>query len=185
MKSSLTKSLLAVAMIATTVAPLAYVYAHCEVPCGVYDDDRRFTDMREDQTTIAKSITSIGELAGTHDATGHNQLARWVSTKEDHATRTQHTIAQYFMTQRIKADDPKYVDKLTKAHAVMVAAMKCKQAADPATAEALTKAINEFEVAYHGHSHAEGHGDHHGDEHAVEHGDHHDDGHGHDEHGDH
>ncbi|MEQ8837418.1 MAG: superoxide dismutase [Ni] [Lacipirellulaceae bacterium] len=164
MKTKLTRTLLAAGMIAVTAAPLAYVYAHCEVPCGVYDDDRRFTDMREDQTTIAKCIANIGELAGTHDANGHNQLARWVATKEDHATRTQHTIAQYFMTQRIKADDPKYVDKLTKAHAVMVAAMKCKQAADPATAEALSKAINAFEVAYHGHSHADGHGhDDHGD----------------------
>ena len=52
------------------------------------------------------------------------------------------------MTQRIKADSDGYTEKLTKAHAVMVAAMKCKQAADPATAEALHKAIHAFEKAY-------------------------------------
>ncbi|QDS96768.1 superoxide dismutase [Ni] [Adhaeretor mobilis] len=153
------RRLLAFAMIALAAGPLAYVYAHCEVPCGIYDDDGRFTDMREDQTTIAKAITNIVDMAGTHDATGHNQLARWVTTKEDHATRTQHTIAQYFMTQRIKADDPKYVEKLTAAHGVMVAAMKCKQAADPATAEELSKAIAKFETAYSGHAHG-AHGDH-------------------------
>ena len=67
-----------------------------------------------------------------------------------HPTDIQHTVAQYFMTQRIKAADAKYVEKLTAAHAVMVAAMKCKQAADPATAVALDKAIHDFQHAYGG-----------------------------------
>lgn len=127
---------------------MSYLAAHCEVPCGIYDDPARFTAMYEDQSTIAKAIDNIVESAGTHDATGHNQLARWVSTKESHATNIQHTIAQYFMTQRIKSDDPKYVEKLTSAHAVMVAAMKCKQAAEPETAKALHDAIHTFQHAY-------------------------------------
>lgn len=147
------KRLLLVAfLVSSALLPMAYLAAHCEVPCGIYDDDARVKSMMEDQTTIAKAITSIGELSATHDPTGHNQLARWVATKEDHATRIQHTIAQYFMTQRIKSDDDHYVDKLTAAHAVMVEAMKCKQAADPATAEALKSAISKFSEAY-GHSH--------------------------------
>ncbi|MEZ6076164.1 MAG: superoxide dismutase [Ni] [Pirellulaceae bacterium] len=41
-----------------------------------------------------------------------NQLVRWVNTKEDHASKIQHTIAQYFMTQRIKADGENYAKKL-------------------------------------------------------------------------
>ena len=77
-------------------------------------------------------------------------MARWVATKESHATHIQHVIAQYFMTQRIKPDDPAYVARLTAAHSVMVAAMKCKQAADPATAEALKSAISSFQKAYGG-----------------------------------
>jgi len=75
-------------------------------------------------------------------------LARWVTTKEAHATKTQHVIAQYFMTQKIKADDDHYTDKLTAAHGVLVAAMQCKQSADPAMAEALKAAIEKFEAAY-------------------------------------
>jgi len=143
------------------IAPMAYVMAHCEVPCGVYDDDARFQQMLEDQTTIAKAITNIGELSASQDATDRNQLARWVATKETHATKTQHIIAQYFMTQRIKPDGEKYVEKLTAAHAVMIAAMKCKQSADPATAVALESSIRAFQKAYEGrtHSHDE-HGTH-------------------------
>lgn len=126
------------------------VAAHCQVPCGIYGDQRRFEEMLEDTETITKSIAQIGELAGTHDATGHNQLARWVSTKEDHASNIQQIIAQYFLAQRIKADADNYVDQLKAAHAVMVAAMKCKQAADPATADALKSAILDLYRAYEG-----------------------------------
>ena len=142
--------LVAAIFVALVAVPVAYVFAHCEVPCGIYGDTRRFEDMLEDQATIAKAIGEIRSLSGASDAKARNQLARWVSTKESHATNTQHVIAQYFMTQRIKADQKDYVKKLTAAHAVMVAAMKCKQDADPATAKALRGAILDFYRAYTG-----------------------------------
>jgi len=140
--------LMMIVMVVSAAVPLGYLAAHCEVPCGIYDDPARFTHMMEDQATIAKAIDSIIDLSHNPDPDNINQMARWVSTKESHATNVQHTIAQYFMTQRIKADDPKYVEKLTAAHAVMVAAMKCKQAAEPATAKALSTAIHDFQHAY-------------------------------------
>ena len=54
------------------------------------------------------------------------------------------------MAQRIKADNKDYVKQLTAAHAVMVAAMKCKQSADPATAKVLEKKIFDLYRAYEG-----------------------------------
>lgn len=142
--------LTAAVMLVAALVPMTYLAAHCEVPCGIYDDDARFHEMLEDQATIAKAIASMHELASDPDVNGINQLARWVSTKEAHATNTQHIIAQYFMTQKIKADGEGYVGKLTAAHSVMVAAMKCKQSAEPATSEALKKAIMDFQKAYGG-----------------------------------
>ena len=124
--------------------------AHCEVPCGIYDDHARIRQMLEDTSTIEKAVAQIAALAGQHDAQAFNQAARWVATKEDHATSIQHTIAQYFMTQRIKADDEKYVPKLTAAHAVLVQAMKCKQVANVEQADALRAAILAFYEAYEG-----------------------------------
>lgn len=149
------KKLIASVVLAVVAAtPVARLGAHCEVPCGIYDDDRQFAEMHEDYTTIAKAITGIEDLTGSLEGGPQpltiNQVSRWVATKEAHANNTQQIIAQYFMTQRIKADDPKYVDKLTKAHAVLVAAMKCKQTADPASAEALHSAIDAFQAAYTG-----------------------------------
>ena len=110
--------------------------------------------MLEDTATIAKSIKSLEAFADGLEtgpsATDINQSVRWVTTKEAHATNTQHIIAQYFMTQRIKPGSDGYTKKLTAAHAVMVAAMKTKQSADPKTAETLKKAILDFYRAYEG-----------------------------------
>ena len=114
--------------------------------------------MLEDVATIQKAMAQIAELnQKKDDALAANQLARWVATKESHATHIQQVIAQYFMSQRLKPADPAdadawnaYVSKLTKAHVVMRAAMKCKQSVDPAHAEAARKAILEFHKAYEG-----------------------------------
>lgn len=128
-----------------------FAAAHCEVPCGIYADQMRFQMMLEDAATIAKAIKSVDEMVEDDiDANTVNQMVRWVTTKDEHATKTQHVIAQYFMTQRIKPGTEGYEKKLAAAHAVMVAAMKCKQAADPATAETLKKAIYDFYRAYEG-----------------------------------
>jgi nickel superoxide dismutase len=130
--------------------------AHCEVPCGIFDDPARFASLLEDQATIAKATDQIKELAPkATDPQSLNQAVRWIQVKEEHATSAMETIAQYFMAQRIKApaeanaeQQAKYVDQLTKAHAVQVAAMKCKQTVDPAQAAALKAAIDAFRKSY-------------------------------------
>lgn len=150
MKRLLVAGLVLSVVFLSRIQPVA---AHCEVPCGIYADQHRFEAMLEDQTTIAKAMANICELAGKTDALSVNQCARWVATKETHATNTQHIIAQYFMTQRLKpgtdeASQKAYIKKLTAAHAVMVAAMKCKQNVEDDVAATLKKAIMEFHAAY-------------------------------------
>lgn len=142
------RSLLAVALLCTTAS---FAMAHCQVPCGIYGDQLRFQQMLEDEHTISKAQLQLAELtSGDTDAQSVNQMARWVMTKEDHATKIQNTIAAYFLAQRIKPDNPKYTEQLVAAHKVIIAAMKCKQSADPATAEALEKAIFALYKAYEG-----------------------------------
>lgn len=137
---------------ATATAPTA-APPHCEVPCGIYADQHRFEEMLEDQATIAKAIAQITELAGKKDAQSVNQTVRWVTTKESHATNTQHIVAQYFLTQRIKADKPRYDEQLKAAHGVMVAAMKCKQGVDAAAATKLRESVLALHKAYTGKEH--------------------------------
>ena len=82
----------------------------------------------------------------------YNQLVRWISNKEEHATKIQHTISQYFMTQRIRPDAEKYPDKLSVLHKMLQVAMKCKQSIDPANVQSLRSLLKEFEILYFGHS---------------------------------
>lgn len=124
--------------------------AHCQVPCGIYDDAARIERLREDATTISKAIKNINELAGKHSGTALNQAVRWVTTKEDHASHIIDVVSEYFLTQKVKPvaagaeGYEAYLKTLADHHAVMLAAMKTKQAADPATVEALNKAIDKL-----------------------------------------
>ena len=113
----MTRVALLLTLLGTVMVPVARLSAHCEVPCGIFSDQRRFEEMLEDQETIAKANAQLADLVGQMQdgptTLTVNQACRWIDTKEDHATRIQHTIAQYFMSQRIKSDDPAYTQKLT------------------------------------------------------------------------
>ena len=106
--------------------------AHCQVPCGIYNDAARIIKIQEDFSTIQKAMTKIKELSQQQDATSMNQLTRWIITKEDHASKIQKVVSEYFLTQRIKAKTEgskfdTYVKQTTTLHQILVSAMKCKQ----------------------------------------------------------
>ena len=126
--------------------------AHCEIPCGIYDDQLRADLIAEHLTTIEKSIKKIVELSKQNPA-NYNQLIRWVSNKERHANEIQHIVSQYFMTQRIKPGAKKYSEKVALLHKMLVYAMKCKQTTDVSNVNTLRSLLKEFEVLYFGHSH--------------------------------
>jgi nickel superoxide dismutase len=124
--------------------------AHCEIPCGIYDDPLRINLVAEHANTIEKSMKQIAELQKA-DQTNHNQLIRWVSNKEAHATEVQHIVSQYFMTQRIKPDQEKYSEKLAVLHKMLIAAMQCKQTADLSHVGTLRSLLKAFETLYFDH----------------------------------
>ena len=115
--------------------------AHCQIPCGIYDDHARVASMLEDVATIHKSVDLIAELAGKSDAQSQNQLVRWVMNKEQHAQNIIDSISDYFLTQRVKASQEDYAERLQKHHAVIVAAMRAKQNADPGIVDELKAAV--------------------------------------------
>ena len=145
--------LLTWAVLSASTVLLQPVHAHCQIPCGIYDDHARVLGMLEDSATIAKSVKLIGELAGKDDAQSRNQLIRWVTNKETHAQKIISTISDYFLTQRVKPTQKDYVDRLKSHHAVIVAAMKAKQNADDKHAKILEKRIKALIPYYPEHKH--------------------------------
>ena len=134
--------------------------AHCQIPCGIYDDARQFKELKEHVTTIEKSMREINELSAL-DKPDIHKITRWTINKEEHAQKIQDIISSYFLTQRVKlpkedTNQQNYVDHVTKLHAILVAAMKTKQKLDLSTIDVLNKAITDYENHYfkkHGHKH--------------------------------
>ena len=123
------------------------VVAHCEIPCGIYDDQMRISMISEHITTIEKSMNLIMEIqkAKDHHAT---QLVRWVMNKENHANELQEIVSQYFMTQRIKFDAKDYDRKIGLLHQMLVYAMKCKQTTELENIKKLRETLQGFEALY-------------------------------------
>jgi nickel superoxide dismutase len=130
------------------------VYSHCQIPCGIYDDQARFSMIAEDITTIEKSMKQITELS-KQDKPDMNQIVRWVNNKEEHADRLSQIVTYYFMAQRIKPVDKaeaqnyqEYIKKLTLLHEILVYSMKAKQTTDLSNVEKLRTLSAEFQAAY-------------------------------------
>ena len=136
--------LLAVSVIFFTTS---YVAAHCEIPCGIYDDEMRINMIAEHITTIEKSMKEIMNL-GAQNPINYNQLIRWVSNKEDHANEIQEIVSQYFMTQRIKPDTKNYTQKLALLHKMLIYSMNCKQTTDLSHITMLRSLLKEFQMLY-------------------------------------
>jgi nickel superoxide dismutase len=144
-------------VLAATLGTPVPASAHCQIPCGIYNDELRVQLMEEDITTIEKSMTQIVAL-GAATPIDYNQLVRWVMNKEEHAQKLQDIVTAYFMAQRIKpAADPTdtaamkdYVNKLTLLHAIQIHAMKAKQSTDLAEIATLRDLVAQFRKAYFG-----------------------------------
>lgn len=130
--------------------------SHCEIPCGIYDDEMRVKMIEEDITTVEKSMNKIEELSKAPDP-NWNQIVRWIMNKEEHSDRIAHVVTQYFMTQRLKPVGEKdakayarYVEELKLLHEMLVYSMKAKQTTDTENVEKLRSLLADFRSSYFG-----------------------------------
>lgn len=128
--------------------------AHCQIPCGIYNDNMRIMMMDEHITTIEKSMRLVVELS-VDPSNNMNQIVRWVNNKEQHADEFTEIVTYYFLAQRIKApestrgsDYETYQAQLETLHQMMVAAMKAKQTTDQQHIEQLRTLLKEFVNLY-------------------------------------
>ncbi len=150
------RTILLLTVIILTSLSAKSLMAHCEVPCGIYNDELRIELMKEHIQTIEKAMHQIEEIQSSENI-NYNQLVRWINTKEHHATLIQEMAEQYFLAQRVKFADPsdqekyqKYIAQLTTMHQLIVYAMKAKQSTDHEVIDNLNKSLTGFEEAYFG-----------------------------------
>jgi len=130
------------------------LFAHCEIPCGIYADKMRIDMIKEHITTIEKSMNQITELEKDNPV-NYNQLVRWINNKDDHANKIQDIVSQYFMTQRIKIVEEsdkvsieKYQKELSLLHNMLIYAMKTKQTTNLMHCEKLLELVEDFYNIY-------------------------------------
>ena len=153
MKRFAIASIVVLALIATAVP----ASAHCQIPCGIYDDELRVQLIEEHIGTVEKSMKKIVELSAEDDE-DYNQIVRWVNNKEAHAQKIQDIVTAYFMAQRIKPPkdhgDEKvvneYTHKLALLHAIQIHAMKAKQSTNLDEIETLRELTGKIRGAYFG-----------------------------------
>lgn len=130
------------------------LWSHCQVPCGIYDDEARIKMIAEHITTIEKAMNQVNELA-KESKPNYNQIVRWVMNKEKHAEELSEIVTYYFMAQRIKPVDStdekaynEYRGQLELLHNLLVYTMKAKQSVDLSVIAKLRSLLEEFSKSY-------------------------------------
>jgi len=122
-------------------------FGHCQIPCGIYGDDTRFTLLHEHVATLAKSVAEINKESAA-EKPNYNQLVRWVMNKEKHADEIKTIVLEYFLAQRVKPNQNGYEDMLKALHGIIVNAMKVKQTTDTDVVHELEHQVEAFQKLY-------------------------------------
>jgi nickel superoxide dismutase len=121
--------------------PNVTVYAHCDVPCGIYDPHQAELAAR----TVARMVELIGQLPKESRTEADMQkFIRCVTVKEQHAEIVKHEIAviwgDYFKPEHLE----RYPDLHAKVWNILKLASRNKQTVDAQAAADLEAAVKEF-----------------------------------------
>jgi nickel superoxide dismutase len=121
-----------------------HVYAHCDVPCGIYDP----ATAQIAALTVVRMMDLMAGLQSGDDkgkSEYHNSMSRYISVKEEHAEKAKHEI-RVIWGDYFKKDKHPNVDELV--HKIMQLGSKCRQTADRESGLAFVEAINEFSAIF-------------------------------------
>jgi nickel superoxide dismutase len=130
-----------------TVFPPRAVYAHCDIPCGIYDPH----EAQIAALTVLRMDQLIGELAApamdakAEDRSAYaSKVARYTAVKEAHSERVKSEIrviwGDYFTPDHAK-QFPQVHDLTWR---ILKAASKARQGTNLADAQELLKLVQEF-----------------------------------------
>ena len=125
-----------------------FLFAHCQIPCGIYSDAMQIIQIEEDLSTIEKAMEMINSLSEKSDPQTLNQIGRWITAKEQHAQNIQDLTSEYFLTQRIKTNSENYAEKVVLLHKLLISAMKCKQSVEKNNVVTSNSILNSFIKLY-------------------------------------
>ena len=128
-------------MFGRLLEPSVVAYAHCDIPCGIYDP----TPAKIAADTVAKMVEKIGALPKDGmDANARGNFVRMIAVKEEHAQICKKELeilwSDYFK--------PEHLEKYPKLHDTFWKAAKLcsknKQSVDAQAATDLQAAVKEI-----------------------------------------
>lgn len=123
------------------IIPVKTVYAHCDIPCGIYDPK----SAQIAATTVLKMVQKIGELPSENPTIeDRNNFVRMVWTKEEHARKCKEEIL-ILWTDYFKEE---HLEKFPNLHDTFWQAAKLcsynKQHLDEQKAKELVEAVDKI-----------------------------------------
>ena len=120
------------------------VYAHCDIPCGIYETDT----MRHAAETCLRMIEKIEALGEIDSQEKWNNFSRMVAIKEEHAQKVKHEVyvlwSDYFK--------PEHLAKLPNLHDVLWVATKqasaVKQTVNKDACQTLLERVNDVDTMF-------------------------------------
>jgi nickel superoxide dismutase len=130
-----------ISMLGRLLKPTTLAYAHCDIPCGIYDP----TAAKIAADTVAKMVEKIGQLDKTAtDFTTRGNFVRMITVKEQHAEICKKEL-QVLWSDYFK---PEHVEKYPKLHDMFWKALKLasknKKNVDAQAAADLQAAVKEI-----------------------------------------
>jgi nickel superoxide dismutase len=130
-----------ICMLGRLLKPTTIAYAHCDIPCGIYDP----TPAKIAADTVAKMVEKITALDKTAtDFTTRGNFVRMVVVKEQHAEICKKEL-QVLWSDYFK---PEHLEKYPKLHDMFWKALKLasknKQSVDAQAAADLQAAVKEI-----------------------------------------
>ncbi len=128
-------------MFGRLLRPTVTAYAHCDIPCGIYDP----TPAKIAADTVAKMVEKIGALdKNATDYTTRGNFVRMITVKEQHAEICKKEL-QVLWSDYFK---PEHLEKYPKLHEMFWKALKLasknKQTVDAQAAADLQAAVKEI-----------------------------------------
>ncbi len=134
-----------------SLRPPREVYAHCDIPCGIYDPHEAqisaLTVLRMDQL-IAELAAPAADAKAEERSAYASKLARYTLVKEQHAERVKHEVrviwGDYFTADHAK-QHPQLGELTNK---ILKQASKARQGTSVSDAQALLKLLHEFSEVF-------------------------------------
>ena len=123
--------------------PSEKVYAHCDIPCGIYDP----IAAKIAAQTVQKMVLRMQALQQGDEASYANSMVRYIKVKDEHAELCKHEL-RILWADYGWPNLPEGFDLHGSFNAALKLAGRCRQTADMAACEELVAAVDNIATAF-------------------------------------